>query len=178
VAVPCVAESSCFYMSKNLRRQGRSHLSSSVFSDSSLLTYKFQLSQRMLAVPSWNAASNDSSIQNIARRKRTIKGIRLLRRKINHLIHTERENAIIYRLLARRFPSDSNEGSSLRLLGRRAMRRVQRLKGPLAELGEIWSPPPRTRRFYARYLGMLYAPRRWLYCRLKMKTKTQLVNIT
>jgi hypothetical protein len=115
----------------------------------------------VLVVP-WNAASNDPSIQNIARRRRTIKGIRLLRRKINHLIHTERENAIIYRLLATRFPSDSNEASSLRSLGRRAMRRVKRLKGPLAELHEIWRPAPRTWYFYGRRLGALYAPRRWL----------------
>jgi hypothetical protein len=113
-------------------------------------------------VPPWDAASNDPSIQNVARRRRTIKGIRLLRRKINYVIHTERENAIIYRLLATRFPSDSNQTSSLRSLGQRAMRRVQRLKGPLAELGEIWSPAPRTWGFFVRRLRALYTPRHWL----------------
>ena len=116
-----------------------------------------------VAVVPWHAASNDPSIQNIARRRRTIKGMRLLRRKINYLIHTERENAIIYRLLATRFPPDSNEALSLRLLGRSAMRRVQRLKGPLAELDEIWRPAPRTWGFYVRRLRALYTPRRWLY---------------
>src|SRR5262249_30064212 len=93
---------------------------------------------------------------------RTTRGIRLLRRKINHLIHTERENAIIYRLLATRFPSDSNEASSLRSLGQRAMRRVQRLKGPLAELNETWHPGPRTWSFFLRRLRALYTPHRWL----------------
>ena len=124
-----------------------------------------------VAVVPWDAASKDPSIQNIARRRRTIKGIRLIRRKINHLIHTERENAIIYRLLAMRFPSDSNEASSLRLLGRRAMRRVQRLKWPLAELDEIWHPAPRTWGFYVRRLHVLYTPRRWL-CYRHPKSET------
>jgi len=113
------------------------------------------------AVPC-GTASNEASIQNIVRRRRTIKGIRLLRRKRNHLIHTERENAIVYRLSATRFPSDSNEASSVLLLGRRAMRRVQRLKGPPAELDEIGSPTPRTWGFHVRRLHALYAPRRWL----------------
>jgi len=137
-----------------------------------------QLSQRMLAVPSRNEPSNDRWTQAIARRRRIRKGIRLLKRKINRAIHTERENAVIYRMLAQRFPSDSNEASLLRWLGRRATRRIKRLKDVLPEFHAIWHPPPRTWRFYARYLGMLYAPRRWLYCRLKMKTKMQLVNIT
>jgi hypothetical protein len=130
------------------------------------------------AVPSRNEPSNDRWTQDIARRRRIRKGIRLLKRKINRAIRKERDNAVVLRVLARRFPSDSNEASVIRLLCRRATRRVKRLKDVLAEFHAIWHPPPRTWRFYARYLGMLYAPRRWLYCRLKMKTKTQLVNIT
>ena len=124
-----------------------------------------------VAVVPWDASSKDPSIQNVARRRRTIKGIQLLRRMINYVIHTERENAIIYRLLATRFPSDSNEASSLRLLGRSAMRRVQRLKGPLAELDEIWSPALKTWGFYVRRLRVLYTPRRWL-CHRHPKSET------
>ena len=124
-----------------------------------------------VAVVPWDASSKDPSIQNVARRRRTIKGIQLLRRKINYVIHTERENAIIYRLLATRFPSDSNEVSLFRLLSRRAMRRVQRLKGPLAELDEIWRPAPRTWAFYVRRLRVLYTPRRSL-CYGNGKPKT------
>jgi hypothetical protein len=132
---------------------------------------RVQLSQVIPGVLSSNAPSNDPWTGDIARRRRLIKGIRLLRRKINRVIHAERENAIIYRLLATRFPSDSNEASSLRLLGQLAMRRVKRLKGPLAELKEIWCPAPRTLGFYVRRLRALYTPRRWLcYRHGKFKT--------
>src|SRR4029079_14302472 len=110
------------------------------------------------AVPSRNEPSNDRWTQDIARRRRIGKGIRLLKRKINRAIHTERENAVIYRMLAQRFPSDSNDASILRWLGRRATRRIKRLKDVLPEFHAIWLPPPRTWRFYARHLGMLYAP--------------------
>ena len=127
-----------------------------------LLASLIGLATTSSAVPSRNEPSNDRWTQDIARRRRIRKGIRLLKRKINRAIHTERENAIIYRLLATRFPSGSNEASLLRSLGGRAMRRVKRLKGPLAELHEIWCPAPRTWYFYGRRLGALYAPRRWL----------------
>ena len=132
---------------------------------------RVELSQVIPAVLSWNAPSSDPWTKDIARRRRLIKGIRLLRRKINRVIHAERENAIIYRLLATRFPSDSNEASSLRLLGQRAMRRVKRLKGPLAELNEVWRPAPRTWGFYMRRLRALYTPRRWLCSREERKSK-------
>ncbi len=59
-----------------------------------------QPSQRMLAVLSQNSPSNGLGSQNIARQQRISKGIRLLRRKINRAIHTERENAVIYRLFS------------------------------------------------------------------------------
>jgi len=136
-----------------------------------LLASLIGLATTSSAVPSRNEPSNDRWTQDIARRRRIGKGIRLLKRKINRANHTERENAVIYRLLAQRFPSDSNEASLLRWLGRRATRRIKRLKDVLPEFHAIWHPPPRTWRFYARHLGMLYAPRRWLYCRLKMKNQ-------
>jgi hypothetical protein len=107
------------------------------------------------AVPPRNEPSNDHCTQDIAGRRRIRKGLRLLKRQINRAIRKERENAVIYRLLARRFPSESNEALVLRLLCRRATRRVKRLKDVLAEFHAIWHPPPRTWRFYARYLGML-----------------------
>jgi hypothetical protein len=128
---------------------------------------RLQLSQVIPGVLSWNAPSDDPW-RGIVRRRRLIKGIRLLRQKINRVIHGERENAIIYRLLATRFPRDSNEAS---LLGLRAMGRVKRLKGPLAELGEAWRPAPRTWGFYVRRLRALYTPRRWL-CYRHGKSKT------
>ena len=124
------------------------------------------------AVPSRNEPSNDRWTQDIARRRRIRKGIRLLKRKINRAIHSERENAIIYRLLATRFPSGSNEAALLRSLGGRAMRRVRRLKGPLTELHEIWRPARRTWCFYVRCLSALYAPRRFLCRREERKSKT------
>src|SRR5262249_45052875 len=127
------------------------------------------LSQVIPGVLRWNPRSNVGWAQEIGRRRRLIGGSRLLRRKINRVIHAKRENAIIYRLLATRFPLDSNEASSLRLLGQRAMRRVKRLKGPLAELNEIWRPAPRTWGFYVRCLRALYTPRRWLCSREERK---------
>jgi hypothetical protein len=136
-----------------------------------LLASLIGLATTSSAVPSPNEPSNDRWTQDIARRRRIRKGIRLLKRKINRAIRKERDNAVVLRVLARRFPSDSNEASVIRLLCRRAMRRVKRLKDVLAEFHAIWHPPPRTWLFYARYLGMLYAPRRWLYCRLKMKNQ-------
>jgi len=130
---------------------------------------RVQLSQVIPAVPASNAL-NDGWAQEIARRRRLIAGIGLLRRKINRVIHAERENAIIYRLLATRFPPDSDEASSLRSLGQHATRRVKRLKGPLAELNEIWHPAPRTWGFYVRRMRVLYTPRRWLCYREKRKS--------
>jgi hypothetical protein len=132
---------------------------------------RLELSQVIPTVRSRNAPSKDPLTEHIARRRRLIKGIQLLRWKINLVIHAERENAIIYHLLATRFPSGSNEASSLRLQGQRAMRRVKRLKGPLAELNEIWRPAPRTWGFYLRRLRALYTPSRWL-CYGHGKSKT------
>jgi hypothetical protein len=115
----------------------------------------------MFTALSPNARRSDLGRQKIARRQRVRKGLRLLKRRINRAVRNERENAVIYRLLARRFPSDSDEASLLRLLGRSALRRVKRLKGLLAEFHAMSRPLQRTWRFYGRRLHALYAPRRW-----------------
>jgi hypothetical protein len=142
----------------------------SVVDESSVLSSQSTVRENIY-VPSRCAQSDHRDSQTIATQQRIRKGLRLLKRKINRAIRKERDNAVVLRVMARRFPSDSNEASVIRLLCRRATRRVKRLKDVLAEFHAIWHPPPRTWRFYARYLGMLYAPRRWLYCRLKMKNE-------
>jgi hypothetical protein len=125
-------------------------------------------------VPSRHARSNDRDKQSIANRRRIRKGLRILKRKINRVIRKERENAIIYRVLARRFPSESNEASVLRLLRRRATRRVKRLKDVLTELHEIWLPAPSRWYFYVRRLRALYVPRCLLCFREERKSKNRL----
>jgi hypothetical protein len=135
--------------------------SGSVFDESSFLSSKSNVRESVYDSSGY-ALNDDRGEQSIASRRRIQKGLRLLKRKINRAIRRGRENAVIYRLLARRFASESNEASALRLLCRRAMRRVKRLKDVLAELHEIWRPAPQTWYFYVRRLGALYAPRRWL----------------
>lgn len=146
--------------------------SGSAFDESSVRNSKSPLRESVY-VPSRHAQSDDWGTQTIATRRRIRKGLRLLTRKINRAIRRELENAVIYRLLARRFPADSNEGSVLRQLRRRAMRRVKRLKDVLAELHEIWRPAPKTWYFYVRRLGALYAPHRLLCCREERERKNR-----
>jgi hypothetical protein len=117
--------------------------SGSVFDESSFLSSKSNVRESVYDSSGY-ARSDDRDKQSIANRRRIRKGLRLLTRKINRAIHSGRENAIIYRLLATRFPSRSSEASLLRSLGRGAMRRVKRLKDVLAELHEIWRPAPKN----------------------------------
>ena len=147
----------------NRARTSLERRSGSVFDESSVPSLKSTVrGMGSVYIPSWYLPSDDRDTGSVASRRRIRKGLRLLTRRITRAIRKERENAVIHRVLARRFPSESSEASALRLLCRRAMRRAKRLKDVLAELHEIWRPEPKPWYFYVRRLGALYAPRRWL----------------
>jgi hypothetical protein len=156
----------------NRARTSLERSSGSAFDESSVLSSKASVREHVY-VPSRYARSDDRDKQSIANWRRIRNGLRLLTRKINRAIRRGRENAVIYRLLARRFAPESNEASALRLLCRGATRRVTRLKDVLAELHQIWRPAPKPWYFYVRLLGALYTPRLLLCCREERKSRNR-----
>jgi hypothetical protein len=94
--------------------------------------------------------------------------LRQLRRRVRHEIYMEREKALIYRLLARRFTPDSPHRSLLRILARSGIRRIRRLEEVLHELhGATASQLHKGYSVRWKCWFALHAPRKWVILGLK-----------
>ena len=115
----------------------------------------------------------DTSRCDLAEQKRVHKEkvrsrLRQLRRRVRHVAAAQRENALIYRVLAGRFAVDSPHRLLLRMLARSAMRRMRKLEGLLHELrGATKSRLPRRWLFAWKCSYARNAPRKWAVLRLK-----------
>jgi hypothetical protein len=121
----------------------------------------------------FTALSVDTRGSDLAEQKRLHKDklharLRRLRRRVRHAATAQRENALIYRLLAGRFAIDSPHRLVLRILARSAMRRMSKLDGLLHELrGATTSRLPRRWLFAWKCWYLRKAPRKWALLRLK-----------
>ena len=94
--------------------------------------------------------------------------LRRLRRDAHHAAIVQRENALIYRLLLRRFPPNSVHAVVLRLLARNAAHEMRKFKTLLRKLsGSATVPLPRRRLLVWKCWYARNAPRKWALLRLK-----------
>jgi hypothetical protein len=94
--------------------------------------------------------------------------LRRLRRHARNAAIVQREKALIYRLLARRFPPNSAHAVLLRLLARSASHQLRKFKGHLRRLsGDTMASLPRRRFLAWKYWYARNAPRKWALLRLK-----------
>jgi hypothetical protein len=122
----------------------------------------------MLTFLSLNARQSDLGEKQRLRQQKLRARLRQLRWRVCHEIRVERENALIYRRLARRFAPDSPHRLLLRMIARSGMRRMRRLKDLLHELpGAGKSRTPRRWSFRLKCWYVCNAPRRWAILRLK-----------
>jgi hypothetical protein len=94
--------------------------------------------------------------------------LRRIRRHARHAAIVQREKALIYRLLVRRFPRNSLHADLLRLLARNESHHLRRLMKLLRKLsGNATAPLPRRRLFAWKCWYARNAPRQWALLRLK-----------
>jgi hypothetical protein len=87
--------------------------------------------------------------------------LRRLRRHARHVAIVQREKALIYRLLVRRFPPNSLHAVLLRLLARNASHDLRKLRRLLVNLsGSAAVPLPRRRLFVWECWYARNAPRK------------------
>ena len=122
----------------------------------------------MFTALSANAGRSDLAEQKRLHLEKLRARLRRLRRHTRHAAIVQRENALIYHLLAGRFAPDSPHGLLLRMLARSAMRRMSKLETVLHELpGATTSHLPRRRLFAWKCWYVRNAPRKWALLRLK-----------
>ena len=94
--------------------------------------------------------------------------LRRLRRRVRRAVCTERERALIYRLLADRFAFDSHQRPFLRMLAQSEMRRKRRLEELLHELPGS-APGPLRKSLLVRWKCWCarHAPKKWIILQLK-----------
>jgi hypothetical protein len=121
----------------------------------------------------FTALSANTRRSNLAEQKRLHQEklrtrLRRLRRYARHAAIVQRENALIYRLLVRRFPPNSSHAALLRLLARNASHHLGKFKRLLRKLpGRATMPLPRRRLFAWKCWYVRNAPRKWALLRLK-----------
>jgi hypothetical protein len=121
----------------------------------------------------FTALSLDTRHSDLAEQKRLhLKKLRArlrrLRRHARHAAIVQREKALIYRLLASRFPFDSPDRFLLRMLAQSSVRRMRRLETVLHELSGATTPRlPRRRLLAWKCWYARNAPRKWALLPLK-----------
>jgi hypothetical protein len=121
----------------------------------------------MFTALSLDTRHSDLGEQKRLHREKLRTRVRRLRRRVRDAANAQREQALIYRLLARRFAIDSPHRLLLRMLARSAVRRMRRLEAVLHELRGA-----RTSRLLRRWLFAWKcwyarnAPRKWALSRL------------
>jgi hypothetical protein len=122
----------------------------------------------MFTALSANTSRSDLAEQKRLHREKLRARIRRLRRRLRHAASVQREKALIYRLLAGRFPLDSPHRFLLRLLARSAVRRMRKLEDVLRDFRETTtSRLPRRWSFAWKCWYVRNAPRKWALLRLK-----------
>jgi hypothetical protein len=122
----------------------------------------------MFTALSPNTRRSDLGEQQRLYQKKLRTRLRRLRRRARHAAILQREQALIYRLLAGRFAVDSPHCLLLRMLARGALRRMRRLEAVLHDLhGATTSRLPRRWLFGWKCWYARNAPRKWALLRLK-----------
>jgi hypothetical protein len=122
----------------------------------------------MFTALSANTRQRDLAEQKRLHRQELRTRLRRLRRHARHAAIVQREKALIYRLLVRRFPPNSLHAVLLRLLARNALRRMRKLDALFYQLpGTATSRLARRPRFAWKYWYARHAPRKWALLRLK-----------
>jgi hypothetical protein len=121
----------------------------------------------MFTALSANAGRSDLAEQKRLHLEKLRARLRRLRRHARHAAIVQRENALIYHLLAGRFTLNSPHRLLLHMLARSAVHRVRRLEVVLHKLhGATTSRPPRRWSFAWKCWYARNAPRKWALLRL------------
>ena len=122
----------------------------------------------MFTALSLNAERSDLAEQKRLYQEKLRTRLRRLRRQTRRAAIVQREEALIYRLLMRRFPPNSLYAVLLRLLARNASRHLWKSKRLLRKLsGSATVLLPRRRLFAWKCWYARNAPRKWALLRLK-----------
>ena len=122
----------------------------------------------MFSIISSNAGRNDLNERKRLAKQKLRARLRRLRRRVRHAVSVEREKALIYRLLARRFGPDTPHRLLLRLLAQSEMRRMRRLERLLHDLPGTSAIRLRRRWLVAwKCWCVRHVPRKWAVLRLK-----------
>ena len=121
----------------------------------------------MFTALSVNTRASDLGEQKRLHQEKLRRRLRRLRRRVRNAATAQREQALIYRLLARRFAVNSPHRLLLRMLARSAVRRMRRLEAVLHELRGVTRSQLLRRWLFAwNYWYARHAPRKWALSRL------------